>query len=385
MTNQSKKKLLFIVTEDWYFYSHRLPIAELALKQGFEVHVACKIDKHEERIREKGFIPHALNWERSDLSPRTIYKNQHEIATIISIVQPDIINYIAMKPILIGALLACQYTKFNNIKKIYSFTGLGTLFTSKKLIHQFIRMFAIPILKFGLKRPNSFYIFQNDDDFNELRFKKIFNPEFAALIRGSGVDEKHFQPSPLPPLKEGIKFCTIARMLKDKGIEQCVEAHQHLWADGYKSELWLVGDPDPENPTSYSPETLKQWAKLPGILWLGHQSDVREILKKAHVSILMSKREGLPKSLLESNSCGRPIIASDVPGCRSMVHNNVNGFKVPFANIQALKIAMKLFIEEQAPIQEMAKASRELILNGFTADTIAKQTIDFYNKTLIEQ
>lgn len=382
MTTQSGKKLLFIVTEDWYFYSHRLPIAERALKEGFEVHVACKLDKHEERIRDKGFIPHAINWERSDLSPKTIYKNQRDIATIISIIQPDIINYIAMKPILIGALLASQYTKYNNIKKIYSFTGLGTLFTSRKFVHQFIRMFAIPILKFALKRPNSFYIFQNEDDFNELRFRKIFNPEFATLIKGSGVDETYFAPSPLPPLKEGIKFCTIARMLKDKGIDQCVEAHQHLWADGYKSELWLVGDPDPGNPTSYTSETLQQWAKLPGILWLGHQTDVRDVLKKSHVSILMSKREGLPKSLLESNSCGRPIITSDVPGCRSMVQNNINGYKVPFANISALKNAMKLFIDQEAPIEAMSKAARDFILNGFTADEIAKQTIDFYHKAL---
>lgn len=382
MTDQSKKKLLFIVTEDWYFYSHRLPTAERALQEGYEVHVACKIDQHEEQIRAKGFIPHAINWERSDLSPRTIFKNQHEIANIISLVQPDIINYIAMKPILIGALLASQYTRYNNIKKIYSFTGLGTLFTSKKLIHQIIRMVAMPILKFGLQRPNSFYIFQNEDDYNELRLKRIFNPEYANIIKGSGVDENYYTPSPLPPLKEGIKFCTISRMLKDKGIEQCVEAHQNLWAEGYKSELWLVGDPDPKNPTSYSAETLKQWAKLPGILWLGHQTDVRDILKKAHVSILMSKREGLPKSLLESNSCGRPIIASDVPGCRSMVQNNVNGFKVPFGNIPALKIAMKLFIEQEAPIESMSKAARELILSGFTASDITNQTINFYNKTI---
>ena len=375
-----KTKLLYVVTEDWYFLSHRLPIALAAQDHNYEVHVACRMQNHQEQIEKLGFICHPLNWSRTEQGFHSLIKNNRELKKKIKQIKPDLIHYVAMKPIILGSLFA---GKLKKIPKIYAFTGLGTLFTSQSFKHKIMRFIVKRFLKSGLNKPNSYYLFQNADDQRMIEKTGLIPYHKSHVIKGAGIDEKEFKIFPLPPLEAaGLKFAYVGRMLKDKGLTQIIKAHQDLWKRGHQSQLWLVGNPDPGNVTSHTLAEVQTWAKLPGIIWLGHKEDVREIWKHCHVALLMSKREGLPKSLLEAASCGRPIIASDVPGCREVVMSNENGYLVPFGSSAALASAMQNMIEGKDDLNAMAKRSREIIENGLTADQIAEKTVMLYDAAL---
>ncbi|HEX9103328.1 MAG TPA: glycosyltransferase, partial [Polyangia bacterium] len=268
-----RPKLIYLVTEDWYFCSHRLPMARAAQRAGFDVAVATRVAEHGERIRAEGFALHPLRWRRRDIGPRASLRAVAEIYHLYSRERPLLVHHVALKPSVLGgvaALLAGVPAVVNAV------TGVGFVGSSPTLRARLLRRpmdFALARL---LERPNSRVIVQNEDDRALLLSLHAGAAERVLVIRGSGVDTAHFQATPEPP-EPPVIAGYAGRLLADKGIAALVEAHQSLHRRGSALALRIAGTPDPDNPSSIDAATLAAWRSLPGITWLGQVDDIRTL------------------------------------------------------------------------------------------------------------
>lgn len=301
-------RILYVVTEDWYFLSHRLPMARAAKEAGYEVHVATRLTDGKAAIEQQGFVPHGLNWSRGSLSPWGSLSAIVELRRLLRALNPDILHNISLKPVLLGtaASLGLSATAVVN-----SVTGLGTLFIGAARVSRLARKAARFALSRLLRRGRSRTVVQNPDD-RAFVIALGVAPESVVLIPGSGVDTKRLTPLPEPP--PPVTAAYVGRMLADKGVLTLIDAFSRLGKRGVPLQLLLAGDCDKENPGSLAPEQLREFASLYGIHWLGHVADIGEVWARAHFAVLASRREGLPKSLLEAAACGRAMVATDAPG-----------------------------------------------------------------------
>lgn len=365
-------RILYVVTEDWYFLSHRLPMARAAKNAGYEIHVATRLNSARAAIDAEGFAPHALSWQRGSLSPTRSLAGVAELRKLLREFKPDILHNISLKPVLLGSIASLG---LSSIAVVNSLTGLGTLFVSNHRKSEFTRPLVIAALKALLKRPNNRTIVQNPDDRRFVLGLGV--PESSVdLIPGSGVDTAHFTPLPEPP--PPITAAYVGRMLADKGLMTLIQAYSLATSRGLKLQLLLAGDTDRENPGSLAPEQLREFASAFGINWLGHVADIREVWARAHIAVLASRREGLPKSLLEAAACRRPMIATDTPGCREIAIRDETALTFPVDDAPALAEALTQMAGDGEMRARLGKRARELVEEKFSADVIGKQIVALY-------
>jgi len=376
----ARPKLIYLVTEDWYFWSHRLPMARTAQRAGFDVAVATRVVEHGERIRAEGFALHPLQWRRRDIGPWASLGAVAEIYRLYSRERPLLVHHVALKPAVLGgaaALLAGVPAVINAV------TGVGFVASSPSLRARLLRRpmdFALARL---LERANSRVIVQNADDRALLLALHAGAAERITVIRGSGVDTAHFRATsepPAPPVVVGY----AGRLLADKGLAALVEAHQSLRRRGSDLRLVLAGAPDPENPSSIDAATLAAWQKLPGVTWLGEVNDIRTLWSTAHIAVLASRREGLPMSLLEAAAMGRPLVATDVPGCREIARDGENALLVPPDDAVALAAALERLAGDAELRRRFGAASRALVESELAADAVGAATVACYLTLLRE-
>jgi len=367
-------KLLYLVTEDWYFWSHRLPMARAARAAGFEVAVATRVERHRERIEAEGFRVHPLGWRRSGNGPLATLRAVLEIAALYRRERPDIVHHVAMKPVVLGGLAAWLA---GVPAVVNALTGLGFVFIGGGLLKLPVR----GLIRFVLGRRNSRLIVQNRDDHDLLVGRGFVAPGRVTVIRGSGIDTDHYTPSP-EPADGPVTVTYVGRMLEDKGVPALIEAHRLLRARGLAARLLLVGIPDPENPTTVSEATLRAWGREPGVEWRGGVADVRPVWAESHIAVLPSRREGLPKSLLEAAACGRALVATDVPGCREIARAGVNALLVPPDDPGALAGALETLIRDGSLRARFAAAGRELVLSDMATGPVGAATVALYRAAL---
>lgn len=365
-------KLLFVVTEDWYFVSHRLPLAVAAQRAGFDVAVATRVGGCGETIRAAGLRLIPFNLSRSRGNPL------QEIAMLVRLYRrerPQIVHHVALKPVMYG-VLASKLTGVPHV--VNAVAGLGWLFTSSGLAAHTLRPVICRLLAWLLGATQSRTIVQNPDDFRLLAAEGV--PEDRLrLIRGAGVNTEVFTPAlALPP--EPVTVLFAARMLLDKGVGEFVEAARVLTQAGVTARFVLVGDPDPGNPASVSAAALRAWHGENGVEWWGRCDNMPDVFHTAHIACLPSYREGLPKALLEAAACGLPIVTTDVPGCREIVRDGMNGFLVPVRDAQALAAALRRLIEHSALRREMGRRAREIVLAEFSQERVIQETLSVYQE-----
>jgi len=368
-------RILYVVTEDWYFLSHRLPVARAAKAAGYEVHVATRIKDGRARIEEEGFTPHALSWSRGSLSPVGSFSATRELRRLFRRLQPDIVHNVALKPVLLGTLASLGLSR---IAVVNALTGLGAVFVDNGGSVAFTRRVVEFALKHLLKRARSCTIVQNPDDRRFLLDLGI-PPDAVTIIAGSGIDLDRYQALPEPPPPVTAAF--VGRMLRHKGIMTLVDAFRLVTDRGVKLRLLLAGDCDRENPGSLAPEQLREFASAFGIVWLGHVTDIREVWSQAHFAVQPSRGgEGLPKSLLEAAACGRAMVATDVPGCREIAIAGETALTVPVDDAEALAAAMTRLAEDAALRAQFGAAARRLVEEKFSADAIGQETVALYDR-----
>lgn len=368
-------KIVFVVNVDWFFLSHRLPLALEAKKRSYDVTiVAIETDKRSE-IESYGFKFIGIPTSRSGTNVLAELKTLVFFWKLYRRIGPDIIHHVGVKPVTYGSMAA----RFLGIPKVVNaLSGMGYLFINKDknvLLRKTVMMF----FKLGFKNPNLRFILQNRDDLNDIRNLGVLQDKQIFLIRGSGVDLSEFKFSPAP-VKTVIKILLPARMLWDKGVGEFVQAARILRKKySNKTEFILAGGVDKGNNSTITEEQLLEWQVNGDITWIGFQKQMNHVITLSDIVVLPSYREGLPKSLIEACAIGRPIVTTDVPGCKEVVTNGENGFLVPAKDGEALAIAIeKLILDEKMRI-EMGKKGREIAEQNFSIDSVIKKTFDIYN------
>jgi len=363
-------RLLFLVTEDWYFVSHRLSLAIAAREAGYEVIVATRVRNHADTIRGAGIKLVPFQLSRRGGNPLL------EIAHLVSLYRrekPTIVHHVALKAVIYGSLAA----KLAGVEKVVNaVAGLGWLFTSESIAAKVLRCIVVPILGFLLSSAETKTIVQNKDDWSLLESMGIPARQLV-LIRGAGVDTTLYSPAHSPPLP--VIVVLVARMLWDKGVGEFIAAASHLQREGLAARFVLVGDADPENPASVPVSALKNWHSQKRVEWWGRREDIALVLRQAHVACLPSYREGLPMSLLEAAACGLPIVTTNTPGCREVVVHGENGFLVPPKDDQALADALRKLILNASLRRSMGEKSRFIALNHFSQRLIITETLAVYH------
>ena len=372
-------RLLFISPEDWFFCSHFLPLARAARAAGFEVSVVTRVSKHGETITREGvnFIP--LDADRSTLGPLRIIKATARLTALIAQERPDIVHCITLRSVVLGGIAA----KRAGVRGlVLAPTGLGHLWIEDDPAIRILRAVTRALVGWLARAPTRL-IFENRDDYRDLGFDGRFDGQ-VTFVGGAGVDAAAFVPQPQPPAPP-VKIAVVARMLATKGISESVEAIRLARSRGTPVELHLFGVPDPVNKRSLSPDQLKEWAAEPGIVWHGATSDIAAVWRDHHIALLLSFREGTPRSLVEAAACGRPIIATDVPGCREIVVDRKTGLLVPRGNIRATADAIGRLAEDAALRREMGGEGRRLFEERFTEVHVTSAVMDVYRQILRAQ
>ncbi len=370
-------KLLFFVTEDWYFCSHRLFLASAAIKAGFEVSVATRVRCHGEQIKSAGIKLIPLEISRRGFHPISEIRVIRRLISIYETEQPDIVHHVAMKPVLYGSIAA----KFSNVRHVVNaLAGLGFLFSSSSLKSKLLRPVVKLAFRMLLNRNGSRVILQNPDDVRLMCDGNVLSSERVSLIRGSGVDTQQYS---VQEETFGLPIVMLAsRMLWDKGVGEFVNAAKRLNSKGIIARFVLVGDSDSENPSSISNDQLQAWHKDGVIEWWGRKANMPEILARSNIVCLPSYREGVPKVLIEAASCGRPIVTTDAPGCREIVQNEINGFLVPIKDSVILAEAIKKLIDSSELRRKMGMLGRKLVEDEFTIDKVNCETLAIYQDIL---
>ncbi|WP_337996556.1 glycosyltransferase [Oleispirillum naphthae] len=367
-------RMLFAVTEDFAFLSHRLPMAGAAKAAGFTVGVVCAVKDKRAQIEALGYAVHPWPVNRASTNPLREYLALNGLRRCYEETTPALVHHVALKPVVYGAIAA----QLAGIPvAVNAMIGLGFLFISEGRKAGLLRRVVLAALRLALDRPGSRLLVQNPDDAAIFAKAGVIAPERIVLIPGSGVDAERFRPLPEPP-GETIVVSVVSRMLWDKGIGETVEAARILRERGLPVRLRLVGDVDPANPQSIHPATLCLWNADGLIEWKGPRKDIGQVWAESHIALLPSYREGMPKALLEAAACGRPLIAADAPGCRSLVADGENGLLVPVKDSAAIAEAIARLAADPALRRRMGAEARRRIEETYADPIVAAQVEALY-------
>jgi len=371
----SPPRLVYLVTEDWYFISHRLPMARAAKRAGFEVHVATRVVDHGALIEREGFVLHPLAWRRGSLDPLHLLSAVREVRAIYRDVRPALAHHVALVPTIVGSMAGLGLP----IVCLNALAGLGYAFTSPTSKAAIIRFTLEHMLHWLLDRKRAAVLVQNPDDRAAIQSLGI-SADKITLIPGSGVDTQALAPLPEPALPIAAGF--VGRLLTDKGVPTLIAAHELLTRRGEAIALLIAGDPDPANPASIPETVIDDWKRHPGVNFLGHVDDIRTLWSKAHIAVLPSLREGLPLSLLEAAACGRPIVATDVPGCREIARQGINALLVPAQDAEALAGAIGHLAGDGEMRRRFGAAGRAIVESEFSQERIGRDIVDLYTRLI---
>ena len=377
--SSSRKKILFLVTEDWYFCSHRLPLAIAAREAGYDVCVATRVQAHGDRIRGAGLTLLPISMRRRSKNPFSELKAIFELVNIYRREKPDVVHHVALKPVLYGSIAAWLV---NVAVSVNAIAGLGFVFSSQSKRAELLQPVIRTLFRWLLNRDQSYVILQNPDDAQMLVEAGILGRDRVVLIRGSGVDLQQFNFEPEPISGNRPVVMLVSRMLWDKGVGEFVAAAKILQNSGVRADFVLVGEGDSDNPACISTAHLEQWRDEGVVEWWGRLGDISEVLGQANIVCLPSYREGLPKVLLEAASKGRAIVATDVPGCREVVRQGENGVLVPARDPEALAKAIENLIKNVELRESMGKRGRKIAEAEFSVDKVVDQTLALYQELL---
>ena len=366
--------LLFVVTEDWYFCSHRLPLARAARAAGWRVVVATRVNRHADDILGAGLELRPLSMRRRGMSPPGELRTLLELVALYRRERPTVVHHVALKPVLYGSLAAIAARVPAVVNAI---AGLGFVFASRSFRARALRPLVRAGFRLAFAGRGTRVVVQNEEDEAMVRNLGV-NPERIALIRGSGVDLERFAPNPEPD--EPVVVAMVSRMLRHKGVFELVEAARHLSRSHPSLRVRLVGPPDPENPASVDTEALESLVREGVIEWCPGTDDVPRVWAHSHVAVLPSYyREGVPKALLEAAACGRPMVSTDVPGCRDVVRHERTGLLVPPRDAPALARAIARLADDPELRARLGRGAREHV-RDFAETRVVGQTLELYSQ-----
>jgi len=370
-------KIVYVVNEASFFLSHRLPLALEARRRGFDVIVACGAGTGEARLAAAGIDCRPFPLSRSGGNPLEEISSFRALWRIYRDEQPDLVHHVTIKPVIYGTPAA----RWSGVPAVVNAVpGMGFVFIRRGWRARARRYLVQLMYRLALVHPNMHVIFQNADDMQNFIDARVVERGRTTLIRGSGVDLEEFRPTDEPP--EPVTFLLVGRMIRHKGVVEYVEAARLVRERHPDWRFLLVGDVDPGNPASLTQDELLDWVEEGTVEWLGRRADMPDVIAGAHVVVLPSYREGLPKTLLEAAACGRAMIATDIAGCREVVRPGVTGLLVPPRTHEELASAMATLGTNPELRARYGRAAREKAEAVFAIDDVVRHTFLVYDRLL---
>ena len=374
---QKNLKVLLVANSSWYIYNFRLQLLRDLRKSNFLVEVIAPHDKFTELIIENGFKVHRWELDRKSINPLSELISFFSIFKLYKKIRPDIVHHFTIKACIYGSLSA----KLNSIENVINaITGLGHLFVSKNIFKRIIRFFLRPIYTFVFTSRGSRVIFQNEDDKESLINLGITNRTVACTISGSGVDTKFFKPdiNSNKIFHQPVRLLFPARLIKEKGIIELLEACDSLWRKSIFIELYIAGDLDKGNPSTLTLKQKKALQKNSKIHLLGHVSNMYELYNSIDIVILPSWREGTSKVLLEAASLEKPLITTDTSGCSNIVEHGISGLLVNLKDARSIERAILLYIHNPSFAFKLGTNARKNVVTKFNLEKINELTLKEY-------
>lgn len=369
-----------VANVDWFFISHRLCIAQEAVKQGWQVIVAAENTGRASEIESEGIRFVDFPFSRSGTNPIEELKTLKNFYKLYKDLQPDVVHHITLKPVIYGSVVA----KLLRIKGVLNaVSGLGYNFTEGRF--GIVPRIMIKKMRFGFARKNVSIIFQNKEDYQELKDLKVLDfTNTIVFIKGSGVNLDIFKPQEVLN-RSKIKILLPTRMLWDKGVKEVKEASDIL-KEKYSEKITFVlsGLADEENKAGVPSSYLNDWQDGDYVQWIGYQKNMVAIYQDADIVLLPSYREGMPKTLIEACAMGKPIITTDAIGCKECVDEGVNGFKVPVKSSEELAQGIIKMIENDSMREEMGKQSRLKAIKEFDQKQVIAKHLELYKELINE-
>ena len=368
------RHLVYVITEDWFFKSHFFDRAIAAVSAGYKVTVITRCRDSAREFEKYGLLTENIEFSRRGSNPITELTTIFKLRSTLKRIKPDIVHNIALKPVVLGSL-AAQFAGIRNI--VNAPVGMGYVFTSQESKARVLRPVVKVLIRYVLGRKNRRVIIENHDDFENLVSGGFANRESIALVKGAGINVRIFAHRPEPA--EPVKVIMVSRLLRDKGVHEFIDAAKTVRSKNSQVQFLLVGDVDDGNPTSMNSEAIADLSNSKYVTWLGARTDIAKLLAESHIACLPSYREGLPKSLIEAASVGRPIVTTDTPGCREVVTHMVNGLLVQPRDAQALALAIKKLVEDPNLRKLMGEESRRKAETEYANEIIINQTHRVYD------
>jgi glycosyltransferase involved in cell wall biosynthesis len=366
------RRVMLVANSDWYLFNFRRSLAEALRDGGCEVTLVSPPGEYVERLEQLGF-----RWVDLDLAPRGTNPFV-EFSTMVRFLRlfvkerPHLVHLHTIKCVLYGTIAA---RVLGPIAVVASVTGLGHAFhdPARERLQAFLRR----LYRYAFGHDRLRVIFQNDEDRDRLVYRGDVEEAVTTVIRGSGVDVERFRPR---PSTEGprVRFLFGSRMLKEKGVVELAEAASRLVEDGLPVEFTFAGSHVPGTPSALRPDELDSIRSQPHVRWLGHVEDMPGLLAESDVVVLPSHGEGTPRILLEAAAMEKPIVASDVAGCRGPVEHEVNGLLVPPRDVDSLETALRRLAGDAELRRRMGAAGREIAVEQFSESSVIERTLAIY-------
>lgn len=370
-------KVLMVTNDLDFFWLQKSRLAKALVRAGNSVSVVGPLKtfsgSNSDRAVREGFEYIPLPLDRSSMSPLRELRTFLKLVSIYRRARPDLVHHFTIKPVIYGSI-AARITRVPRV--INSVTGLGYVFTSQDFWSGLRRALISLLYRTALRSRRVQVIFENAEDRGQFVSKGLLQSERAHVIRGAGVDLKQFSPAPEP---EGEPVVVLAaRMLWDKGIGEFVQAVSLLKGRGLRFRAVLAGPLDPANPAHIPEEQLRSWSAEGHVEWIGFQEDMPRVYRDSSIVCLPSYREGLPLSLLEALASGRPIVTTDVTGCREVIVDGLNGFSVPVRTVEPLAEALARLVTNPELRRKMGAGGRKMAEEQFSSESVHRETFSVY-------
>lgn len=378
--------ILMAANWDWVIFNFRLSLARAARDAGYEVVFVCPDGKYVDKLQDAGFRWIRWSLDRRSLNPITELKAILSLARIYHQERPDLIHHDTIKPNVYGSLA----TWINQIlgitdrppKLINSFMGIGFLF-SDHVLALTLRSIVLPLMRFSMRRDHVYTTFSNEKDYTTFVDQSLVNPSQAQVMVSEFVNTDRFAPSSeeqeSSKEKTPVRVLLAARILWDKGIQEYVDAAKILNERGVSVEFLLAGEPDLDTPGYVPTDQLQRWHESGIVKWLGHCSDMPNLLRRVGIAALPTHyNEGLPRFLVEAASTGLPIVASDLEACRRVVEDGVNGYVVPKKDPEGLANSIQRLVQNAEKRRQMGGISRRKAISEFAERKVVEDWLDLY-------
>lgn len=373
-------KVLLFANTDWYLFNFKLGFARFLRAQGHDVVMVSPPGPFAERLTAAGFRWISLPMERRSLNPLREAAILKRLTDIYRKESPEIAHHFTIKCAVYGTAAA----RMANVPAVVNaITGLGFVFVSRTLRARLLHLLVRQLLRWTCRPRWVQVVVQNQDDVALFRDTRLSRGDNLSLIRGSGVDVSLFRPRPVPDQAGPLVVLFSGRLLYDKGVAEFVEcarrARRFLPPD---TRFLVAGEPDPGNPAAVSRPDLMQWQASGAVEFLGHVEDMPALVSASDIFVLPSYGEGTPRSLIEAAACEKPIIATDVRGCREVVHDGINGLLVPPRDVAALVDALRRLANDPGLRQRMGSAGRRHVLANLDEQIVFRETRAVYEQLL---